>query len=836
MQSRRKITNKSSKGSTMLNVLVAVAFVALIGSVLMFTAMSNYALKQLNLQGKNTFYTAESVVEEVYTGMGMNTMDNISDAYTYALSNRKIVVNVGSNLIETEATNRESNTLMRRKFIKFLMDDIVGKDANGVAIFEDKADAQSIIYDYSRKGELDDVGAPACDNALNYLNSLIKNPTNAKVTSVGSVEVSTGEEDDGTDPNYKIVIRDANIYYKEDKVEDTFSEITIDFVIEYPDLSVVFDVERTNLIDAFKDYIFIGSNGVHFNGLASVNVTSGIYTDDKIEFNNTNATLSGSNFISAQDFIINSSGMESSNINVLNSQIWATNILLETTNKKNPGEGKYHNTLTIGSNTSTHVSDDLQLNGNYSKVNISGSFWGYGTNAGTHGGDSSIIVNGKGSYLDINNVKNLLLAGKAYINYKDTILSPTGESVALKGNQRYYVIPDEYITVDYTDSTGTYSGQSIEQPFNKNGVTAYKFNVDETALKDFFAVSLLKTDAAGNHEIRVVEAGDYVYAYMVFDGNQKRNNYVKCLLEGQTFTTNFFKNDGITLNAKQIESYAAMVENTKLYMRLLDSRAVVSVGSSTNIYTTGLLLQYAGGNFANGSSAGDNQDKDDMVDDTLVVNNTTTPLYVSSMINNFKNRASILSHVLLSMPEYTVNGGNNEYNVIDTTEVYSYVQDGKTYTILEGSYDKTVFGNLIDTVAVESSPLIAKSDYATTGEFACAINGNVIVPNEAKYGVVIATGNVVVNSSFHGLIICNGTITVTGGSSYSTNISSASGGRYDDLVHFIETYDDGALMRYIIPCQGAFAFGEPDEDSNQISKIKYTDLVAYTNWRKTIGE
>lgn len=838
MEQKNRIKNKSHKGSTLMMVLVAISFITIIGAVTVLAAYTNLTLKKYNEKNKQSFYTAESVVDEIYTGVGMTAMDNLSSAYSYVLSHMEVTTTVGGIEITAKMEDDEANEKLQKKYIANLMEFFGGKDSIGTPYFSesDMSTGDSKIFMAN-----DDVGdgKTVCNNTISKLNAMIKNDHNAKVSSISSVRIKYDSTIDNGG-GYQIVIKDANIKYIHN-AQGFFSEVTVDFVIDYPSMNVIFNTDRLNSIKAFKDYSLIATDAVKFEtGSTSTSsgyttVYGGIYgggsnDSEGIVFTNSNVSLSSGVFVSGGNITIKNTPAGMSNVAFSNSDIWGSNIIVSTTLGKKPLTG-INNSLYVDDDSSIFVNDDLQINSGYTKVAISGNYWGYGIGNGayadTHNKSSALIVNGKASELNMSGLKNLLLSGKAYIVYNSTQLAATAESLALKGNQRYYVIPDKYLKATYTDEHGNVvTLDNIVQPMNPGYYKNLKYELKDAAdfAANFFGAKYLDTSV---YFMQQDIGGKNSFAYMKFKNNASANSYLMCLLD-----ETYFENEFPGANQDIMNSRNEMADETKKYLKSIESTTGISFASDAKIYSTALLLEYS--STTNQAGSGGNNSDSDTLKDSIGANaieSTENPLFVVNMYNNFTNRYSILQHILLSLEETDASGKF----IIQTNDKPTVVyQDGVKYTIDVQSYNKTVFENIIDVEAVKNSPYKYDTPNAD-GEYVWVGDGNVSVPETAKYGVVVATGTVTVSSDFAGIVISDSVISVTKKCALTKDIDG-----YADTVDYIEKSNGGKLVQYFIPCQGEFGFGgyedEDNENNNKISKLKYTDLVTYSNWRKTEGE
>lgn len=97
-----------------------------------------------------------------------------------------------------------------------------------------------------------------------------------------------------------------------------------------------------------------------------------------------------------------------------------------------------------------YVQDDLELAGNNSSAVLSGRYFGFGDSFAKAEESSAILVNGRGTTLDLSGVSYLMLAGHSFVsNYRalsggDTATDVLmGESVSVRGNQRAYLAPEK---------------------------------------------------------------------------------------------------------------------------------------------------------------------------------------------------------------------------------------------------------------------------------------------------------------------------------------------------------------------------------------------------------
>lgn len=83
----RKQLHKDDRGSALAMIIVIIAFIAILASVLMFASYAGYRMRLVDKQGKNTFYTAETVLDEINVGLQKEVSAALSVAYEEIMTN-----------------------------------------------------------------------------------------------------------------------------------------------------------------------------------------------------------------------------------------------------------------------------------------------------------------------------------------------------------------------------------------------------------------------------------------------------------------------------------------------------------------------------------------------------------------------------------------------------------------------------------------------------------------------------------------------------------------------------------------------------------------------------
>ena len=72
---------KDNRGFSLITVILAVAFIAILGLLVLYLALQNFRMKATDIKGKDSFYTAEQALEEIRMGLQQDVGDAMSTAY-----------------------------------------------------------------------------------------------------------------------------------------------------------------------------------------------------------------------------------------------------------------------------------------------------------------------------------------------------------------------------------------------------------------------------------------------------------------------------------------------------------------------------------------------------------------------------------------------------------------------------------------------------------------------------------------------------------------------------------------------------------------------------------
>lgn len=421
---------RNNKGMSLVTVIITIGFVSILVSILLMVSMINFKMKKINANAKDSFYSAEQVLDEINLGLQKDISDALSSAYTDIL--------VKYNDEETERKNKKLQT----KYYEYLWGKLE-TDSTHTTYSTDTLYAYLKSSTQWRGGDEDGYGA-------------ILRATD----SVGNIGTKGGMV---TYENSGIVLKNLTVYYKDKK--GIVSEIKTDIRLSYPN----FDFASSTVIPDVPEYAFItdGDMEVTSSGGGEVAINGNVYADS--------LTVSAANSNSKMKFIHQGKGefVVKHALNLKNASF-----------EKNDGEFWANDVIADNSDLSllgiNNVANDLNVKGDLSNIELGGTYNGFGNSLTDPDKSSAILINGTNATLDLSKITKFTLAGHAYIgttagkvgsvdgdavNQGNDVY--TGESIAVKSNQLMYMVPPDCIAVALT------SGKSL---YNKNPLTAAEYN------------------------------------------------------------------------------------------------------------------------------------------------------------------------------------------------------------------------------------------------------------------------------------------------------------------------------------------------------------------------
>ncbi len=425
---RRRHRKLNNQGSTLLTVIICIAFVGILGSMILSVTMTNLQMKIIESKSKENFYTCEVAMEEIRTGIAEIAATSIQEVYA-----TKVISNFADFLF------RYPNQVDKNTYIKQQI---------SVAIVRYLGDVDTETEEQLWSGT--PVKEKGDDIFQTYLSAP---PAGAVLTvSIGRDETHLPIYSDGS----TVTIEDIRVSMLKNDYE---TSITTDIVITLPDFTFddVAQTEETvyTLDRPFRNYALAADGLIlseQANGESHIwgNVYAGAgITVDGLNMQNHTLNLTSDLVITRGTIKVEDTGKlmirgSGTGIDSKPAVVWADELQTATTLDSMVYEAFLPTALDIYG--ICFIKDDLTLEGSFSSVKLKGAYVGYSAAHTAQG--SSIIINGTGSSMDLSELDSLILAGRANISpdgmgIEEDIM--TGESIAFKSNQRAYLIPGNFI-------------------------------------------------------------------------------------------------------------------------------------------------------------------------------------------------------------------------------------------------------------------------------------------------------------------------------------------------------------------------------------------------------
>lgn len=455
-----KLNKRDDRGSAIVIVIIAMALIGIMATSILWAAYLNYRIKINDLKVKNSFYSAETVVEQIQAGVKLKVSEAINEAYQEVVSN-------------WDALGTDSN---RESYFITLY----------IAAVEDRFITPTCSAGRYDKDILKGFVDAAWWNESNPNGHIVKDSWDAAIPEFKAANAVNGYG--------SMALKNICVEFYD--AEDYLSIINTDIAIDVPKLRFT----QAGTIDRLYPYALIGDEGIEM-GANTVVVKGSIYggVNDKMEggiqiTRNSHVTIEDASYvISGGDIVVGNDPIFASMVNQ-DAELIIRNVMQDS---KAFRTNVYANGLALNGGhldvTGTmYVANDLILSGKGSNVSLAGQYYGYGNtntsknqelmnktdedgnvvlgsdgkpekelqNANPANTSSAIVINGKDSTVNLTDLTVLQLAGRAYVSLsaddeKDNGMPHVlmGESISVKSNQIAYLVPAECV--------GTLNGKSV---------------------------------------------------------------------------------------------------------------------------------------------------------------------------------------------------------------------------------------------------------------------------------------------------------------------------------------------------------------------------------------
>lgn len=485
---------KNNRGSSLILVIICIAFAGILGTTVLVSATSNRDMKLVDEMAKENFYQTESGIDLFTANLSQMAEKVMGDAYTFVLTHY----------------SEDNDTVLKTKVKEQLFFQLTGSAASeGVEV-----PVKTELLEKAEDGTLNGTLFEGVDPAIYG-------------TGLRLLNLEGGESLKAVVQGNDIVLKGLSIAYQENGYETkikTDVRVKVDFT--------KLDVETPVTINGnYMDYAIITDKNFVIPESES-NVSGSVYAGDSVVADNTGKLIlaakhliAGSQIRTERGGVLGISGLTG------NVDIWTKNILT-VGDRTGATDGQ---SIQI-ENANCYVADDMTVGAENSNIKITGNYYGYTTvGGGTSLSDSSaIVINSGKSVLNLEKLDILWLAGRSSLEVPniyggDKSVSSyrqimEGETVSYKGNQLAYLVPGECIK-EYEHNPLTKA--EYDEIQGKGGIAVYvdtaaKFGTDGK-------ISLAKYVAATPCEVVPVcflsEDEPLYYVYLKFKSSAAAQEY-----------------------------------------------------------------------------------------------------------------------------------------------------------------------------------------------------------------------------------------------------------------------------------------------------------------------
>ncbi|MFT3983974.1 MAG: hypothetical protein QM697_08700 [Lachnospiraceae bacterium] len=760
-----RFLRKENSGSSIVIVIVALAFVGILGATIMWMSLNNYLMKATDRRTKESFYSAEAVLEQIVAGLQKDASDATEHSYSYVMQNY------------ANWNEQKRNSKFAAEYLNQLQKILSGGTGADVTRYQLSRLAS---YVDGSIGLSIDAAVPGDPKRLLQT---------VNVNADGSIDYSqpTGEIVRPADEDY-LLLKGFRLEFVD--ARGFLSVIDTDIMISAPPIAFT---QSSVMPDVFEFCIIADRRFENTASSGRVTVNGNLYAGEEgiavyheMRLQNSERIISkGPVTLLNSNARLLAGGAETDDI----PQFWAENIDLKA------GEAVLH--------AKTYVADDLTMNGVGTKVSLEEEYYGYGSSTSDSAKSSAIMINGIDNTLDMTKLNKLLIAGHSYIGTSKAasadgkpLVSPVdqevsdanaasntdilmGESIAVKGNQIAYLIPEECIGVvdgntvigknplsgaEYTAMMTQYGGDAAfnEVSFSKT-VSQYGGGTSLSA----YASDFRKIFAPSNGETMV-------YYYMVLSEENANR---------------FFK-DFYGLQKSAFDRYF-------------------------NIYSSGGILA---GTFARIHMQGN---------------------YMTSEATGLPGMPQAVTlHDAMPQDEQELSEETGRYTEINTALTRKLIEN--YYGLTESEMGKTVFENIIKKAEAELFAGNGTKRFTLEDGMNAVITGAATyeygASGDSKTRLIVALHDVTVSRDFTGMIIAGGVIKVEAGVTLN---SAESKDAKSELVRVLQCESSDTDPRRPIDFfvnGGEYVLDgtpvSPSEDGIVAKAIDVTQLVRYQNWIK----
>jgi len=229
----KKIKKLNNRGSSIVMVIVALAFIGILVGALLTAAGYSYRLKMQDLNSRDNFYYVEQAMNEIYAGVGSQTVSDLQEAYIYTVENM-VEYDLTLEGYAVNKTDEELEEMFHDRFMNNILNNPFFSDPSTIGTELSKfISNDSVVLDADR---LYMVTTPDPDD-----------PTKIAAVTIKNVTLTRTQE------------------YDKSVANGTYTQtVTADIEIAEPDFAVLFDSVNSDYANIFK-YSVVADMGVEVN-------------------------------------------------------------------------------------------------------------------------------------------------------------------------------------------------------------------------------------------------------------------------------------------------------------------------------------------------------------------------------------------------------------------------------------------------------------------------------------------------------------------------------------------------------------------------------------------
>lgn len=827
---RKQTENRiENQGFSLLTVIVAVSFIGILGLLVLYMSLANFNMKVTDIKGKNSFYTAEQALEEIRTGLQEDVGEAMAQAYIQVLETYSKDTKATTDATLDQIRQSDFNDLFVTKLAERLRGSVANK------------------YDINRlNGYLDINRNKSKDRTFDLEKEAlyVTNPS-------------------GTDPLMKkdmqngLVLKNLKVVYVDAVGHASIIETDIRLgipKIQFPTPSTLPDL--MNMIIVANKGIVCKNGTAGAETVIQGSVYAGLLDEYKTDENKqkndgsdcvsvkieNNADLSvslGDKFVCQGSIDIAQQGKFSCGGGTA---LWAQGINLKSASVQLLGK--------------TYLADDLTVqSGNNSNVTIRGEYYGFGNPDASKPGsvanmenynwivndataalynesgrkdsalNSSIIINGKNTTMDLSGVQRLMLAGRNYIKGSTEIA--TGESLSVKGSQLAYLLPAELLGNGEQTNPMTYAqyNEITENRTKSIGIQRDK-PVAEWGNKTLSQIGVDEENPVQENYYPDNTAGDtgYVYFYLNFTDSSKASAFM------QYYYSKSNVNPEIATGSDGTSKKTMKDKMDEYFSFYFGQNAGVTVNDPqtyTRYITKGNVLSYNGTKKAGTlNNATNTQTGEQLKEEELKYQNMWYALNRKMIISYDLLNEKVMDHDDKTKVNHNEKKPDRSVfdNLVNETGLKQYINGHVTSS--EQGYNVSLFdaGSENENLTAVMVDNEGKSEYHITAD------------NVANLRLVLCTGDVKIEPGvkFSGIIMAKGKITLGAGAQLiSAPLEAAK-------VFQAQSETDNVSPKNFFWEGDKYVLGNSqttDNNSSDIaSKLSNTydlaECVTYENWKK----